>query len=78
MTDRDPAEIQMTVLMVVDPMADIDGFLTTAEQYARLGFELIDVMRPIDDMDPMGFAGQLGEHVIPKVTQMDFGGSGAP
>jgi hypothetical protein len=32
-------------------------------------------MPPIDDMDPVGSAGQLGEHVIPKVTQMDFGAS---
>jgi alkanesulfonate monooxygenase SsuD/methylene tetrahydromethanopterin reductase-like flavin-dependent oxidoreductase (luciferase family) len=69
---RDPAEIQKTVMMLVDPLADLDGFLTIAEQYARLGFDLIDVMPPVDETDPVGFVSRLGEHVIPNVAQMDF------
>jgi F420-dependent oxidoreductase-like protein len=68
---RDPAEIQKTVMMLIDPLADLDGFLTGAEQYARLGFELIDVMPPVDETDPVGFASRLGDHVIPAVS--DFG-----
>ena len=67
---RDPAEIQKTVMMLVDPLADLDGFLTIAEQYARLGFDLIDVMPPVDETDPVAFVSRLGEHVIPRVTQL--------
>ena len=52
---RDPAEIQKTVMMLIDPLADLDEFLTGAEQYARLGFDLIDVMPPVDETDPVGF-----------------------
>jgi hypothetical protein len=43
---RDPGEIQKTVMMLVDPLADLDGFLTLAEQYAALGFDLTNVMPP--------------------------------
>jgi F420-dependent oxidoreductase-like protein len=67
---RDPGEIQKTVMMHVDPLADLDGFLTLAEQYAALGFDLIDVMPPVDETDPVGFASRLGEHVIPRVAQL--------
>ena len=75
---RDPAEIQKTVMMLGDPMSDLDGFLTTAEQYARLGFDLIDVMPPLDEADPVAFASRLGEHVIPRVAQMSEAENSAP
>ena len=67
---RDPGEIQKTAIMLVDPMADLDGFLRTAEQYAGLGIDLIDVMPPEDTTDPVAFASRLGEHVIPRVAQL--------
>ena len=70
---RDPAEIQKTVMMLIDPLADLDGFLTGAEQYARLGFDLIDVMPPVDATDPVGFASRLGDHVIPVVSDFEVG-----
>ena len=70
---RDPAVIQKTVMMLIDPLADLDGFLTTAEQYARLGFDLIDVMPPVDETDPVAFAGRLGDHVIPVVSDFEVG-----
>ena len=72
---RDPAEIQKTVMMLVDPLADLDGFLTIAEQYARLGFDLIDVVPPVDETDLVAFAGRLGEHVIPRVAQIECVGT---
>jgi F420-dependent oxidoreductase-like protein len=74
---RDPAEIQKTVIMLVDPLTDLDGFLTIAERYARLGFDLIDVMPPVDERDPVGFASRLGEHVIPRVAQLSVVGNRA-
>jgi F420-dependent oxidoreductase-like protein len=74
---RDPNEIQKTVMMLVDPLTDLDGFLTFAEQYAALGFDLIDVMPPVDETDLVGFASRLGEHVIPRVAQLSVAGSRA-
>jgi len=70
---RDPAEIQKTVMMLIEPLADLDGFLTGAEQYARLGFDLIDVMPPVDETDLVGFASRLGDHVIPAVSDFQVG-----
>jgi hypothetical protein len=49
---------------------DLDGFLARAEQYAALGFDLIDVMPPVDARGPVGFASRLGEHVIPRVAEL--------
>jgi F420-dependent oxidoreductase-like protein len=74
---RDPDEIQKTIMMLVDPLTDLDGFLTIAERYARLGFDLIDVMPPVDERDPVGFASRLGEHVIPRVAQLSVAGNRA-
>jgi hypothetical protein len=51
---RDPGEIQKTTIMIIDPMADLDGFLRTAEQYATLGIDLFDIMLPEDTTDPVG------------------------
>jgi hypothetical protein len=74
---RDPGEIQKTAFMLTDPMADLDGFLRTAEQYARLGIDLIDIMPPEDTTDPVAFASRLGEHVIPRAAQIECGRNSA-
>jgi alkanesulfonate monooxygenase SsuD/methylene tetrahydromethanopterin reductase-like flavin-dependent oxidoreductase (luciferase family) len=70
---RDPGEIQKTAFMLIDPMADLDGFLRTAERYAALGIDLIDIMPPADTTDPVAFASRLGELVIPRVAQIECG-----
>ena len=67
---RDPAQIQKTVMMIIDPLADLDEFLTCAKRYARLGFDLVNVVPPVDDTDPVGFANRLGDHVIPAVANV--------
>jgi hypothetical protein len=46
---------------------DVDGFLAAAEQYARLGVEMLDVM---PDRHPVEFTEQLAERVLPKVAQI--------
>jgi len=56
--------------MRIDPMADLDGFLRTAEQYEALGIDLINIMPPEDTTDPVTFASRLGEHVIPRLAQL--------
>jgi F420-dependent oxidoreductase-like protein len=73
---RDPDDIQKTVMMLIDPMTDVDEFLTIAEQYAALGFDLIDVMPPVTETDLVGFASRLGERVIPRVAQLGVAETG--
>jgi alkanesulfonate monooxygenase SsuD/methylene tetrahydromethanopterin reductase-like flavin-dependent oxidoreductase (luciferase family) len=41
---RDPADIRKTLGILVDPLADVDGFVSTAAQYAALGFDLVNVI----------------------------------
>ena len=60
-------------MMKIDPMADLDEFLRTAERYAALGIDLINIMPPEDTTDPVAFAGRLGEQVIPRVAQIERG-----
>jgi hypothetical protein len=35
-----------------------------------LGFDLIDVMPPVDETDPVGFVSRLGEQVTPRLAQL--------
>jgi alkanesulfonate monooxygenase SsuD/methylene tetrahydromethanopterin reductase-like flavin-dependent oxidoreductase (luciferase family) len=66
----DPAEIQKTVFWVADPFDDLDGFFTAAEQYAKLGFNLISILSPTSNADPVGYVNRLGEQVIPKAAEL--------
>jgi F420-dependent oxidoreductase-like protein len=73
---RDPSEIQKTAFMIADPVNDIDAFRKTAEQYAELGFDLINIIPPLDNTDPVGFIRRVGEQVIPKLTELGPTGTG--
>ena len=66
--DRDPATIQKTILGMVDPVADPDAFLTSMEQYAALGIELVEVMPLVED--PAAWAAELGERVVPRLAEL--------
>jgi F420-dependent oxidoreductase-like protein len=66
--ERDPTEIQRTILAMVDPLTDVDGFLTSMEAYAGLGIELVEVMPLVED--PVAWAGLLGERVIPRLAEI--------
>jgi F420-dependent oxidoreductase-like protein len=66
--DRDPAEIKRTILGMVDPLADVDGFLAAMEQYAAMGIQLVEVMPLVED--PAGWARQLGDEVIPRLSEL--------
>jgi len=66
--DRDPTEIQRTILAMVDPLTDVDGFLGSMEAYAALGVDLVEVMPLVED--PVTWAGLLGEQVVPRLAQI--------
>jgi F420-dependent oxidoreductase-like protein len=67
---RDPADIRKTLGILVDPLADVDGFTSTAAEYAALGFDLVNVIPLPHITDPTGFVRRLGEEVVPKLAQV--------
>jgi len=66
--ERDPAEIQRTILAMADPMGDVDGFLASMEQYAALGIDLVEVMPLVED--PVAWVTQLGQQVVPRLADL--------
>ncbi len=65
---RDPAEITRTILGMGDPLADEAGFLSSMEQYAALGIEVVEVMPLVED--PVAWASALGERIVPRLAEL--------
>jgi F420-dependent oxidoreductase-like protein len=61
---RDYDRIQKTVLAVRPVLADVDGFLAAAREYAALGVTEIEDM---PDRHPVEFATQIAERVLPRL-----------
>lgn len=64
---RDPDAIAKTVLALPPPLADVDGFLRTLEQYAQLGVTEVQVM---PDRHPAEFAEQVGAQILPRASEI--------
>jgi F420-dependent oxidoreductase-like protein len=62
---RDNGTINKTILGFGDPLDDVDGFLTSMEEFAALGISLVEVM-PMKP-DPVAWVTQLGEKVVPRL-----------
>jgi F420-dependent oxidoreductase-like protein len=67
---RDPGEIRKTVMFLVDPFEDTDGYLKTTERLAELGVEMINVGPFPGNPDPVGFIRRLGDELIPRLAQI--------
>ncbi|WP_214105129.1 LLM class F420-dependent oxidoreductase [Acrocarpospora catenulata] len=65
---RDYATIQKTILGGPDPLADTDAFLAEMERYAAIGIDHVQLVPSTSD--PVAFAGQLGERVIPRLADI--------
>jgi alkanesulfonate monooxygenase SsuD/methylene tetrahydromethanopterin reductase-like flavin-dependent oxidoreductase (luciferase family) len=65
---RDPREIRKTAALFRDPFEDLDGYLRTAESYAELGIDLINVGPFPGNPDPVGFIQRLGDEVVPRLA----------
>lgn len=65
---RDFSTIQKTILGGPDPLAETDAFLAEMERYAAIGINHVQVRAPASD--PVGFAAQLGERVIPRLAEI--------
>jgi F420-dependent oxidoreductase-like protein len=61
---RDYDRIAKTVLAVRPPLADVDGFLAAAAEYAALGVTELEVMA---DRHPVEFATEIAERVLPRL-----------
>lgn len=69
---RDYSTIEKTILYggpgSPDPITDTDAFLAEMERYAAIGIDLVELPVPI--ADPVGFAAQLGDRVIPRLAEI--------
>lgn len=64
---RDPDEIEKTALWMRSPLEDVDGFLATVEDYAKLGVTEVQLS---PDRNPVEFAEQVGERILPRAQQI--------
>lgn len=69
---RNPADIRKTSggLATTDPFANIDEYLKTAERFAQLGVDMINVGPLPGNPDPVGFVRRLGDEVIPRLAEI--------
>lgn len=66
---RDDAGIQKTIIFSGgDPLADVDGFLRSMEEYAGLGIE--KVWLSALDRDPAAWVTRVGEQVGPRLREL--------
>jgi F420-dependent oxidoreductase-like protein len=64
---RDYDRITKTLLAVRPVLADVDGFVAAAEEYAALG---VTEMETMPDRHPVEFAEQLAERVVPRLAEV--------
>jgi F420-dependent oxidoreductase-like protein len=65
---RNPDEITKTILGFANPLDDVSGFLTSMEDYAKLGVTLVELIPPAPD--PVAFVAELGEKVVPNLASI--------
>jgi len=64
---RDYDRVEKTVLAVRPALADVDGFIAAAGEYAALGVTEVQTM---PDRHPVEFAEQLAERVLPRLADV--------
>jgi F420-dependent oxidoreductase-like protein len=65
--NRDPVEIDRTVLAMANPLHDPDGFITTMAEYAALGISTVEVV-PVGD--PIAYTNQVMERIVPALAEL--------
>jgi F420-dependent oxidoreductase-like protein len=65
---RDPGAIQKTMLVMSNPLDDVDAFLSSMSEYAKLGIDLVEVV-PLTP-DPPGWVEQVTEQVVPRLREL--------
>jgi hypothetical protein len=64
---RDYDRIDKTVLAVRPALADVEGFIAAAGEYAALGVTELLIM---PDRHPVEFAEQIAEQVLPRLADV--------
>jgi F420-dependent oxidoreductase-like protein len=64
---RDYDRIDKTVLAVQPALADVDGFIAAAGEYAALG---VTELQTMPDRHPVEFAEQIAERVLPRLAEV--------
>lgn len=64
---RDFGTVGVTVMATGDPLADVPGFLAQAQEYAKLGVSVVDL---IPRGDPVKFVQRVGAEVAPALAAM--------
>jgi F420-dependent oxidoreductase-like protein len=66
---RDAARIEKTIVWALsNPLDDVNGFIASMGEYAKLGIELVEVM-PIGP-DPAAWVADLTAQVVPKLREL--------
>jgi F420-dependent oxidoreductase-like protein len=65
---RDPAEIERTITGGGDPLADVDAFLATMAEYAKLGIGTVWLSPP--GPDPVGWVTQVTDKVVTRLADL--------
>ncbi|HEY5334196.1 MAG TPA: LLM class F420-dependent oxidoreductase [Solirubrobacterales bacterium] len=65
---RDYGEIEKTIILEMNPLADVDGFLVAMEEFAALGVEQVWV-NPTGP-DPAAWVTEVAERVRPRLEQV--------
>jgi F420-dependent oxidoreductase-like protein len=66
--DRDPADIEKTVLAMTNPLDDVEAFIANMDEYAQLGIQLVEIVPLVPD--PVAFVAEIGEKVIPRLAEL--------
>jgi len=66
---RDFSDILLTAGFFVDPFTDLDDYLRTVEQFAELGFDLVNAGPLPGHPDPVGWVKRVGDEVIPRLPR---------
>jgi len=66
--DRDPDDIEKTIITGTDPLADPDGFLDSMEEYAKSGVDMVWTGPP--GPDPVHWVDQVTEQVLPRLRAL--------
>lgn len=65
---RDYGKIEKTIIAGSDPLQDVEGFLSSMEEYAALGIEKVWVSAT--GPDPAGWVTDVTEKVLPRVAHL--------
>jgi F420-dependent oxidoreductase-like protein len=65
---RDPAEVELTIIVRPEAAADLDAFIADMAGYARLGVDLVWISAP--GPDPAAWVKRVAAEVVPRLAEL--------